>query len=174
MSSTNNRMHKQRITGGRRHRMPSRPPDRRSWSLKDAQTVVRTVDPRATVVAVGATRTSCCKRRWRRSRLVQSPYGAIPAVRAPLVAVAARAFDSSCLQGCRRCSLLGELPLPCEWGVVARSRRCSLAPPGPPSLLVPRVTAAATQGGVARATGWGRQKMNPSGLGFLLWMTWCS
>jgi hypothetical protein len=51
MSSTNNRMHKQRITGGRRHRMPSRPPDRRSWSLKDARTVVRTVDPRSSPLA---------------------------------------------------------------------------------------------------------------------------
>jgi hypothetical protein len=57
MSSTNSRLHKQRIGGGRHRRMPSRPPDWMSWSSKDARTSVQTV-PCATTIAAGATRAS--------------------------------------------------------------------------------------------------------------------
>jgi hypothetical protein len=47
IGSTNNRMHKTRIGGGRRRRTSPRPLDRRSWSPKDVQTIIQIVDPRS-------------------------------------------------------------------------------------------------------------------------------
>jgi hypothetical protein len=75
IESTNHNMHKQRIGGGCRRRTPLRPPDRRSWSLKDARTVVQ--------ISTLAARTSCghrCRRRW---CLAQSQDGtSLPCARA--------------------------------------------------------------------------------------------
>jgi hypothetical protein len=44
LGSTNSRMHKQRIGGGRSRRTPPRPTDRRSWSSKDAGATYASLD----------------------------------------------------------------------------------------------------------------------------------
>jgi hypothetical protein len=77
MGSTNSRMHKQKIGGRHRRRTPPRPPNRRSWSSKDA----------------GANHTSCARHHRRRPRLARSSEPHTP----PMATIAAaEAYRVSC------------------------------------------------------------------------------
>jgi hypothetical protein len=131
-------MHKQRIGGGHRRRTPSRPPDRRSWSPKDAWTVVQIADPYSPHLV----------------RSPSSPEPPTPLCPLPPETTAPRMnvggghhfharVGAATAQASSRSCLLGPRP--------------TLAPPGPPSSLcvplgpssplAPRVTAVDEWGG---------------------------